>query len=186
MLTALVLDFEMLYKHLPLVEFSYNNSYHTSIKAAPFEALYGRKCRSPICWAEVGDSQLTGPEIIHETTERISSKSRVYPAPVIVQKDYADVRTNNLLSFEAIEPLPIVLELPEKLCRVIIRLHVSKLKKSLAENRLAIPWRRSKLTQIAISLKNLVEIRTVEVKPLEANVVIRLSKVRWNSGEVLR
>ncbi|GKC49857.1 reverse transcriptase domain-containing protein [Tanacetum coccineum] len=40
------------------------------IKAAPFEALYGRKCRSPICWAEVGDSQLTGPEIIHETTEK--------------------------------------------------------------------------------------------------------------------
>ncbi|GJU37696.1 putative reverse transcriptase domain-containing protein [Tanacetum coccineum] len=58
-------------KHLPLVEFSYNNSYHTSIKAASFEALYGRKCRSPICWAEVGDSQLTGPKIIHETTERI-------------------------------------------------------------------------------------------------------------------
>ena len=46
--------------HLPLVEFSYNNSYHTSIQAAPFEALYGRKCRSPICWAKVGNSQLTG------------------------------------------------------------------------------------------------------------------------------
>ncbi|GKE99904.1 putative reverse transcriptase domain-containing protein [Tanacetum coccineum] len=58
-------------KHLPLVEFSYNNSYHASIKAAPFEALYGRKCRSPVCWAEVGDSQLTGPEIIQETTEKI-------------------------------------------------------------------------------------------------------------------
>ncbi|GJQ94875.1 reverse transcriptase domain-containing protein [Tanacetum coccineum] len=58
-------------KHLPLVEFSYNNSYHASIKAAPFEALYGRNCRSPICWAEVGDVQLTGPEIIHETTEKI-------------------------------------------------------------------------------------------------------------------
>ncbi|GKA52599.1 putative reverse transcriptase domain-containing protein [Tanacetum coccineum] len=57
-------------RHLPLVEFSYNNSYHASIKAAPFEALYGRKCRSPVCWAEVGDVQLTGPEIIHETTER--------------------------------------------------------------------------------------------------------------------
>ncbi|GKG13651.1 reverse transcriptase domain-containing protein [Tanacetum coccineum] len=42
-------------KHLPLVEFSYNNSYHASIKAAPFEALYGRKCHSPVCWAEVGE-----------------------------------------------------------------------------------------------------------------------------------
>nr|GEZ83096.1 putative reverse transcriptase domain-containing protein [Tanacetum cinerariifolium] len=56
MLRACVLDFGKGWdKHLPLVEFSYNNSYHTSIKAAPFEALYGRKCRSPICWAEIGD-----------------------------------------------------------------------------------------------------------------------------------
>ncbi|GJV66758.1 reverse transcriptase domain-containing protein [Tanacetum coccineum] len=58
-------------KHLPLVEFSYNNNYHASIKAAPFEALYGQKCRSPVCWAEVGDVQLTGPEITHETTKKI-------------------------------------------------------------------------------------------------------------------
>ncbi|GJZ27244.1 putative reverse transcriptase domain-containing protein [Tanacetum coccineum] len=62
MLRACVLDFGKGWdRHLPLVEFSY--------KAALFEALYGRKCRSPICWAEVGDSQLTGPEIIHEKTE---------------------------------------------------------------------------------------------------------------------
>ncbi|GKD61917.1 putative reverse transcriptase domain-containing protein [Tanacetum coccineum] len=58
-------------RHLPLVEISYNNSYHTSIKAAPFEALYCRKCRTPVCWTEVRDSQLTGPEIIHEMTEKI-------------------------------------------------------------------------------------------------------------------
>nr|GEZ70140.1 hypothetical protein [Tanacetum cinerariifolium] len=51
--------------------FSYNNSCHTSIKVAPFKALYGRKCGSPICWAEVGDAQLTGPEIVHETIEKI-------------------------------------------------------------------------------------------------------------------
>ncbi|GJV41830.1 reverse transcriptase domain-containing protein [Tanacetum coccineum] len=72
MLRACVIDFGKGWdKHLPLIEFSYNNSYHTSIKAAPFEALYGRKCRSPICWAEVGDDQLIGPEIIRETTEKI-------------------------------------------------------------------------------------------------------------------
>ncbi|GJS46850.1 putative reverse transcriptase domain-containing protein [Tanacetum coccineum] len=72
MLRACVIDFGKGWeKHLPLVEFSYNNSYHASIKAAPFEALYGRKCRSPVCWAKVGDVQLTGPEIIHETTKKI-------------------------------------------------------------------------------------------------------------------
>ncbi|GKF95580.1 putative reverse transcriptase domain-containing protein [Tanacetum coccineum] len=72
MLRACVIDFGSSWdRHLPLVEFSYNNSYHASIKAAPFEALYGQKCRSPVCWSEVGDSQLTGPEMIRETTEKI-------------------------------------------------------------------------------------------------------------------
>ncbi|GJR15063.1 putative reverse transcriptase domain-containing protein [Tanacetum coccineum] len=57
-------------RHLPLVEFIYNNSYHASNKAAPFEELYGQKCRSLVCWAKVRDVQHTGPEIIHETTEK--------------------------------------------------------------------------------------------------------------------
>ncbi|GJR10987.1 putative reverse transcriptase domain-containing protein [Tanacetum coccineum] len=73
MLRACVIDFGKGWeRHLPLVEFSYNNSYHASSKATPFEALYGRKCRSPICWAKVGDVQLTRPEIIHETTKKIN------------------------------------------------------------------------------------------------------------------
>nr|GEX05092.1 putative reverse transcriptase domain-containing protein [Tanacetum cinerariifolium] len=72
MLRACIIDFRKGWeKHLPLIEFSYNNSYHASIKAASVEALYGRKCRSPVCWAKVGDVQLTGLEIIHETTEKI-------------------------------------------------------------------------------------------------------------------
>nr|GFB76116.1 reverse transcriptase domain-containing protein [Tanacetum cinerariifolium]GFB76437.1 reverse transcriptase domain-containing protein [Tanacetum cinerariifolium] len=61
MLHAYMMDFGSGWdKHLPLAEFSYNNSYHTIIKTAPFEALYGRKCRSPVCWSEAGDAQLTG------------------------------------------------------------------------------------------------------------------------------
>ncbi|GJV23813.1 putative reverse transcriptase domain-containing protein [Tanacetum coccineum] len=83
---------EMDDRHLPLVEFSYNNSYHASIKAAPFEALYGWKCRSPICWSEFGDSQLTGPELIREMTEKIVQiKNRLLTARSR-QKSYADVR----------------------------------------------------------------------------------------------
>ncbi|KAI3742549.1 hypothetical protein L1987_60234 [Smallanthus sonchifolius] len=72
MLHACVIDFGGNWDtHLPLAEFSYNNSYHTSIKAAPFEALYGRNCRSPLCWAEVGEKHLKGPEIVQETTDKI-------------------------------------------------------------------------------------------------------------------
>ncbi|GJW66077.1 hypothetical protein Tco_0117961 [Tanacetum coccineum] len=64
-------------------EFFYPTTVHTpSIKAAPFEALYGRKCRSPVCWAEVGDAQLTGPAIIHETTEKIVQIKSCDPKPL--------------------------------------------------------------------------------------------------------
>ncbi|GJZ25212.1 putative reverse transcriptase domain-containing protein [Tanacetum coccineum] len=93
MLRACVIDFGSSWdRHLPLVEFSYNNSYHASIKAAPFEALYGRKCRSPVCWSEVGDSQLTGPELVRETTKMIVQiKNRLITARSR-QKSYADVR----------------------------------------------------------------------------------------------
>ncbi|GJX69949.1 putative reverse transcriptase domain-containing protein [Tanacetum coccineum] len=82
MLRACVIDFRNGWdRHLLLIEFSYNNSYHTSIKSATFKALYGRKCPSPVCWAEVGDVQLTGLEIIHETIEKIVQiKSRIQAA----------------------------------------------------------------------------------------------------------
>nr|GEW51985.1 putative reverse transcriptase domain-containing protein [Tanacetum cinerariifolium] len=93
MLRACVIDVGKSWDmHLPLVEFSYNNSYHTSIKAASFEALYGRKCRSPVCWVEVGDAQLTGPEIIHETTKKIIQIKSMIQAARDRQKSYADLK----------------------------------------------------------------------------------------------
>ncbi|GJV04619.1 putative reverse transcriptase domain-containing protein [Tanacetum coccineum] len=73
-----------------LLRFSYNNSYHASIKAAPYEALYGRKCRSPMCWAEVGEAQLTGPELIQETTEKVVLIKQRMQAAQDRQKSYAD------------------------------------------------------------------------------------------------
>ncbi|GKE60152.1 putative reverse transcriptase domain-containing protein [Tanacetum coccineum] len=93
MLRACVIDFGKGWvNHLPLVEFSYNNSYHASIKAAPFEALYGRKCRSPVCWAEVGEVQLTGPEMVQETTEKIVLIKQRMQAARDRQKSYADLK----------------------------------------------------------------------------------------------
>ncbi|GJR65049.1 putative reverse transcriptase domain-containing protein [Tanacetum coccineum] len=93
MLRACVIDFGKGWvNHLPLVEFSYNNSYHASIKVAPFEALYGRKCHSPICWAEVGEVQLTGPEIVQETTEKIIQIKQRIQAARNRQKSYTNLK----------------------------------------------------------------------------------------------
>lgn len=87
---------------LPLVEFSYNNSYHISIKVTPFEALYGHKCRSPICRVEGGDIQvakeyagdtlLTRPTIIHEMTEKIVQIKEQLKVTHDRQKSYFNVR----------------------------------------------------------------------------------------------
>ncbi|GKC02560.1 putative reverse transcriptase domain-containing protein [Tanacetum coccineum] len=97
MLRACVIDFGGSWdRHLSLVKFSYNNSYHVSIKTAPFEALNGRKCRSHVWWSEVRDSLLTGPEMIQETTEKIVQiKNRLLIARSR-QKSYADVRRRPL------------------------------------------------------------------------------------------
>ncbi|GJR79095.1 putative reverse transcriptase domain-containing protein [Tanacetum coccineum] len=98
---ACVIDFgKGSVKHFPLAEFSYNNSYHASIKAAPYEALYGQKCRSPMCWAEVGEAQLTGPELIQETTEKIVLIKQRMQAAQDRQKSYAN-RKRKPMEFEA-------------------------------------------------------------------------------------
>ncbi|GKF59480.1 putative reverse transcriptase domain-containing protein, partial [Tanacetum coccineum] len=100
MLRACVIDFGKGWvNHLPLVEFSYNNSYHASIKAAPFEALYGRKCHSPVCWTEVGEAQILGPELIQETTEKIIHIKQRMQATRDRQKSYTDLK-RKLMEFQ--------------------------------------------------------------------------------------
>ncbi|GJR23818.1 putative reverse transcriptase domain-containing protein [Tanacetum coccineum] len=97
MLRACVLDFGGSWDvHLPLVEFSYNNSYHSSVRYAPFEALYGRKCRSSILWAEVGEGKLIGPELVQESTENISQIKDSLKVARDRQKSYVDKRRKPL------------------------------------------------------------------------------------------
>ncbi|GJU58627.1 putative reverse transcriptase domain-containing protein [Tanacetum coccineum] len=132
-----------------------------TIKATSFEALYGRKCRSPIYWAEVGDSQLTGPEIIYEKTERIVQIKSHIQAARDRQKSYADVRQKPLefqVGDKIIAKVGTVayrLELPEKLSRV----HMDDKLNSIEEP---------------------VEIMDREVKRLKQSR-ISIVKVRWNS-----
>lgn len=97
MLRACVIDFECSWDiHLLLVEFSYKNSYHASAKGAPFKALYGRKCRSPVLWAEIGEESLIGPELVQETTYKVMIiKVRIKTARDR-QKSYADNRRSHL------------------------------------------------------------------------------------------
>ena len=78
--------------HLPLIEFTYNNSYHSSIGMAPFEALYGRKCRTPLCWHEFGESVVLGPEVVRETTEKVKLIREKMKASQSRQKSYHDKR----------------------------------------------------------------------------------------------
>nr|GEW26719.1 putative reverse transcriptase domain-containing protein [Tanacetum cinerariifolium] len=82
--------------HLPLAEFSYNNSYHSSIRCTPFEALYGRKCRSPILWVKIGESSLIGPELVHETTDKVVFIKEKLKATRYRQKSYVDNRRKPL------------------------------------------------------------------------------------------
>ncbi|KAD4888293.1 hypothetical protein E3N88_20366 [Mikania micrantha] len=93
MLRCCVIDFGGNWdNYLPLIEFSYNNSYHSSIDMAPFEALYGRKCRSPVCWNELGEAQITGPELVQETTNKIIRIRENLTTARSRQKSYADKR----------------------------------------------------------------------------------------------
>ena len=79
-------------EHLPLVEFAYNNSYHSNIGMAPYEALYGRPCRTPTCWNEVSERQLVGLEILQQYEEKVDLIWKRLVAAQSRQKSYADRR----------------------------------------------------------------------------------------------
>ncbi|GKE61278.1 putative reverse transcriptase domain-containing protein [Tanacetum coccineum] len=162
MLRACVIDFGNGWvKNFPLAEFSYNNSYHASIKAAPYEELYGRKCQSPMCWAEVREAQLTGPEMIQETTKKIVLIKHIIQAAQNRQKSYADLKRKPM-EFEVRERVMLKVSPWKGVVRFVVSLegiHVDDKLQFVEEP---------------------IEIMEQEIKRLKRSQ-IPLVKVRWNS-----
>nr|GEX16858.1 putative reverse transcriptase domain-containing protein [Tanacetum cinerariifolium] len=184
MLRAFVIDFGKGWdRHLPLVEFSYNNSYHTSIKATSFEALYSRKCRSPICWTEVGDAQLIGLEIVHETTDKITQIKKRIQAARDRQNSYAD-RRRKTLEFEVEDKVMLKVSpwkwVIQQLSRVHSTFHVSNLKKCYVDEPLAISLDVVQIDDKLNFIEEPVEIMDREGKRIKQSH-IPIMKVRWNS-----
>ncbi|GJT60981.1 reverse transcriptase domain-containing protein [Tanacetum coccineum] len=180
MLRACVIDFRGSWDtHLPLVEFSYNNSYHKSIKCAPFKALYERKCRSPVIWAEVGESQFIGPKIVQETTNKIMQIKERLKMARDSQKSYAGVirfGKNGKLApryvglFEIVKrvgPVAYRLKLPQELSCVHDTFHVSNLKKCLADSDLQVPLKEIKIDDKLYFVEEPVKIVDKQVKKLK-------------------
>nr|GEV00019.1 putative reverse transcriptase domain, ribonuclease H-like domain, aspartic peptidase domain protein [Tanacetum cinerariifolium] len=193
MLRACVIDIRKGWeRHLPLVEFSYNNSYHASIKASPFEVLYCQKCRSPVCWAEVGDVQLTGPEIIHETTEKIVQIRQCLQAAKDRQRSYANVRRKPL-EFQVgdrvmlkVSPRKVAykLELPEELSNVHSTFHVSNQKKCLSDESLVIPMKELRLDDKLNFVEEPMEVMDREVKQLKQSRINKVKEVIDHDQEI--
>ncbi|GJV88922.1 putative reverse transcriptase domain-containing protein [Tanacetum coccineum] len=140
-------------------------NYHASIKAASFEALYDQKCRSPVCWAKVGEVQLTGLKIVQETTEKIGKLNPGYVGPFKV--------------LEKVGSVAYKLELLKELSRVHNTFHVSNLKKCHADELLAVPLDGLHFDDKIQFVEEPVEIMDREVKRLKQSR-IPLVKVRWN------
>ncbi|GKD02057.1 putative reverse transcriptase domain-containing protein [Tanacetum coccineum] len=159
--------------HLPLVKFSYNNSYHSSVRCAPFEALYGRKCRSPLIWTEVGEGQLIGPELVQDTTEKISQiKDRLKATRdrVVCFRKKGKLAIRFVGPFKITERIGLVayrLRLPKELNGVHDTFHVLNLKKSLADPTLQVPLDEIQVNAKLNFMEESVEILEREFKKLK-------------------
>ena len=83
-------------RHIPLVEFVYNNSFQLSIGMTPYEAFYGRKCRTPLCWTGLSEKKVIGPDLIQETKEKVKMNRERLKVATDRQKSYADLKRKDI------------------------------------------------------------------------------------------
>nr|GFA95564.1 hypothetical protein [Tanacetum cinerariifolium] len=159
-------------------KFSYNNSYHSSIKCAPIEALYGRRSQTPIAWTEVGEGKLLGSEIVQETTNKIVQIKERLKVARDCQKSYANKRPFEIV--ERIGPVAYQLRLPQELIGVHDTFHVLNLKKCLADVNLHVPLNEVKVDDKLHFVEEPIEILDHGVKKHKQRW-IPIVKVRWNS-----
>ena len=97
MLRSCVIDYKGSWdRHIPLVEFVYNNSFQSSIRMAPYKALYGRKCRTPLCWTELTEKKLIGPDLIQEIEEKVKMIRERLKVATDRYKSYADMKRKDI------------------------------------------------------------------------------------------
>ncbi|XP_058185754.1 uncharacterized protein LOC131302978 [Rhododendron vialii] len=167
MLRACALDFKGSWEwHLPLVEFAYNNSYQSTIDMAPYEALYGRPCRSPVCWAEFGEANLLGPEP-RKGVIRFGKKGKLSPRYI---------GPSQIL--EKIGEVAYSLALPPQLDRVHNVFHVSMLRKYITHPSHNINWENIKLNEDVTLEEQLVEIQDYSEKCIRGKT-IQLVRILW-------
>ncbi|GJT26043.1 hypothetical protein Tco_0895980 [Tanacetum coccineum] len=168
----------------------FGGSYQLSIRCAPFEALYGRKCRSLVIWAEIGGSSLIGPKLVHETTDKVVVEVgdrvllKVTPWKGVVHfGKKSKLAPRYVGSFGILERIGLVayrLRLPEELSSVHDTFHVSNLKKCLADANLHVPLNEIKIDKTLRFVEEPVEIMDRGIRSLKRSK-ISLVKVRWNS-----
>ncbi|GJT69391.1 reverse transcriptase domain-containing protein [Tanacetum coccineum] len=191
MLRACAIDFGGNWDtHLPLVEFSYNNSYHSSVKCAPFEALYGRKCRMPIAWQKLKaarDRQKSYADNHRKPLEfTVGDKVLLKVSPrkgVVHFGKRSKLSPRYVRPFEIVErvsPVAYRLRLPQELVGVHDMFHVSNLKKCLAAVTLHVPLEEVKINDKLHFVEEPIEIMDCEVKKLKKRR-IPIVKVHWNS-----
>ncbi|XP_075092444.1 uncharacterized protein LOC142172676 [Nicotiana tabacum] len=175
--------------HLPLIEFAYNSSYHAGIQMAPYEALYRRKCRSPIGWFDVGETKLLGPELVQQAVEKVKLIQERLRTAQSRQKSYSENRHRDLefavrdMIVQRIRRVAYKLDLPPELEAIHPVFHISMLRKFLGDPSCISPIEDIEVSEnlsyeeipVAILDRQIRKLRTKEVASV---------KVLWRSNNV--